>query len=251
MIPDFLHKIKSLLEKRKLETVRIKASPIEQGEKISITQSKFLGRPFLPLNQEYPKDKFGNPMILLAQINFEEVPPIKGYPISGILQIFTSIPFWHLGNEYFLYLYHENKKQPYHENFPDFSKDDYNEFPISSEHKLTFLKESDYGGLTDIRTSNDDNKRLLEFCETLPEQEQNKLQKLLRSDGHKIGGYAYFTQQDLRAFQSDKKNHLLLLQIDTDKKIMFGDAGISNIFISEVDLVNRAFDKAYFNWDCA
>jgi uncharacterized protein YwqG len=43
---------------------------------------------------------------------------------------------------------------------------------------------------------------------------------------------------------------LLLLQIDTDNEIMFGDSGVANVFINEDDLKKKKFDKAYFNWDC-
>jgi uncharacterized protein YwqG len=74
---------------------------------------------------------------------------------------------------------------------------------------------------------------------------------LFRSTGHKIGGYAYFTQCDPREGEPERKDDLLLLQIDTDGEIMWGDAGVANIFINAQDLKNKKFDKAYFNWDCA
>lgn len=68
---------------------------------------------------------------------------------------------------------------------------------------------------------------------------------------HQIGGYAYFTQSDPRDNKMvDLKEDLLLLQIDTAEKIMFGDYGVANFFIHPEDLINKQFDKAWFNWDC-
>jgi uncharacterized protein YwqG len=43
---------------------------------------------------------------------------------------------------------------------------------------------------------------------------------------------------------------VLLLQIDTDEQIMFGDSGVANVFISPEALRNKQFDQAYFHWDC-
>ena len=96
IIPSFLNEFRQKLQEYKLETVQIIAKPIAKGKTLTIKQSKFLGKPFLPANMEYPKNKFGSPLVLLVQINFEEVPPIKYYPKKGILQIFTYDMFWDL-----------------------------------------------------------------------------------------------------------------------------------------------------------
>jgi uncharacterized protein YwqG len=53
-------------------------------------ESKFCGNPYVPIGYEYPKDKDGTPMKLLAQINFEEVPIISPFPNKGILQFYIS-----------------------------------------------------------------------------------------------------------------------------------------------------------------
>lgn len=79
---------------------------------------------------------------------------------------------------------------------------------------------------------------------------KKEIQKLLYYEGHKIGGYAYFTQSDPREHDDKLKNDVLLLQIDTDEEIMFGDSGVANFFINKEDLINKNFEKAYFNWDC-
>jgi uncharacterized protein YwqG len=101
MLPDFLKGFKQNIERFKVDTVRIKATALENGKSMAVKKSKFLGTPYLPVTQQYPVNKFGKPMILLAQINFEEIPPLKNYPVKGIFQIFTSECFWAYGNEYF------------------------------------------------------------------------------------------------------------------------------------------------------
>ena len=76
------------------------------------------------------------------------------------------------------------------------------------------------------------------------------MDKILEGAGHKIGGYAYFTQSDPRDYNNNQKDEILLLQIDTDEQIMFGDSGVGNLFINPKSLKEKDFDQAWFNWDC-
>ncbi|MFT3701725.1 MAG: DUF1963 domain-containing protein [Agriterribacter sp.] len=251
MLPDFLKEYKQAIDKYKLETIRIEAVPLKEGKNLPFKKSKFLGKPYLPVTHKYPVSKFGKPMILFAQINFEEMPRLKGYPSKGIFQIFTSECFWAEGTEYFSFLYHKDTTQKHQTDFSFLTEDLYLDLPINCEHKLNFSKEIDCGGRTDFRFDLKFNgKSFKEFKKELTHEESKELNKLFNSSGHKIGGYAYFTQEDPRQHKSENKNDVLLLQIDTDKEIMFGDAGISNVFINKDDLKKKKFDKAYFNWDC-
>ena len=43
-----------------------------------ILDNKIGGRPYIPLGEEYPLDKNGNPMVLLLQINLENI-DLKNY----------------------------------------------------------------------------------------------------------------------------------------------------------------------------
>jgi uncharacterized protein YwqG len=95
-----------------------------------------------------------------------------------------------------------------------------------------------------------DGEDLFNFQEKLDEKEVKELDDFFDSCGHKIGGYAYFTQNDPRDYDDKHNDDLLILQIDTDEKIMFGDSGVANIFINKNDLIEKRFEKAYFNWDC-
>lgn len=46
------------------------------------------------------------------------------------------------------------------------------------------------------------------------------------------------------------EDYVLLLQIDTDDEIMWGDSGVGNFVIHPDDLAKRDFSKVYYTWDC-
>lgn len=252
MIPDFLEKFRPQIEQYKLDTVRIFATPLKDGQSLGITQSKFLGHPYIPKSTAYPTCSDGTPMILLAQINFSEIPELKNYPTSGILQLFIHPTGWYNMHENdYKILFHENDNEACLTNFSSLSDKLYEESPVYCEHSLTFKKEIEYGGREDFRFQmNFGGLDYFDYQETLPKEQQEQMDKLFYIIGHKIGGYAYFTQSDPRDYDKELKDDVLLLQIDTDEKIMFGDSGVANIFIDINELKNRNFDKAYFNWDC-
>jgi uncharacterized protein YwqG len=250
MIPVFLKQFEAEIEKYKLDTIKIVATPIEENEILSIKESKFLGKPFLPKDMEYPKGLDGTPMILLAQINFIETPKLDNYPTQGVLQLFVSPTDWYDMEDYRI-LFHEDTNQEFQTDFSFLSDDIYEEIPIYCEHKLAFTKEIEYGGSQDSRFKvTFDGKDYYDFQETLIKEQQDELEIFFDSAGHKIGGYAFFTQSDPRHYDDHKKKDILLLQIDTDEQIMFGDSGVANVFINPDELKKKNFDKAYFNWDC-
>jgi len=251
MIPTFLERFKTEIEQYKLETIRIIARLIQGSKTLPLTQSKFLGKPFLPLTQDYPKNKNGDPMILWAQINFEELPQLENYPTKGIFQLFVSSTEWEDMDDYKI-LFHKDLNQEFQTDFSFLTKELYEESPINYEHELTFAKDIEYGGAEDFRFQlSFDGKDYYDFQETLSNEQKAEMDKLFYTIGHKIGGYAYFTQSDPREYDKGKRNDLLVLQIDTDDEIMFGDSGVMNVFLNAEDLKAQNFDKAYFNWDCS
>ncbi|WP_027386365.1 YwqG family protein [Chryseobacterium gregarium] len=249
MIPEFLSEFKDQLEKYKLETIKINAVPLADHESLQIHNSKFLGKPYVPKSMEYPKDKQNNPMILWAQINFAETPEFADYPDHGILQFFVSADWFDMDD--YKVIFHESTSEEFQTDFSFLTEDMYEESPIYSEHKLIFKKETEYGSSEDFRFDMQFNgKDHWDFYETLDKAQKKLFDKILSGDGHKMGGYAYFTQADIRDYNEKLKQDVLLLQIDTDEEIMFGDSGVANFFINPEDLKNRTFEKAWFNWDC-
>lgn len=250
MLPKFLHEFKDELEKFKLESIKIKATPISNDESLNLTQSKFLGKPYLPTTIEYPKDKLGNPMILLAQINFTETPQLEDYPTEGILQFFVSSTDWYDMVDYKI-IFHKTIEDEYQKDFTFLTEKLYEESPIYCEHKLAFEKVVEYGGYEDFRFNMDfHGESYYDFQEKLTKEQKTEMDNFLDGTGHKIGGYAYFTQSDPRDYNKNQKDEILLLQIDTDEEIMFGDSGVGNLFINPKSLKEKDFNQAWFNWDC-
>ena len=254
MIPEFLKKYEKELKSYEREFVKIKAKPTKDKileDSLGLKVSKFLGKPFLPFDKKYPKDKNGNLMIMIAQLNFEEIPNLENFPKDGILQLFLSHDNWY---EEDFKIYYHSKEDLEKEGLNDFSliKDShYEESPIFKIHKLSFEKSIDKGCSEDLQFDiSFDGINFGDFEENLSEDEQQKLVEYFALESHKIGGYADFTQSDPRDYEENKKDDIQLLQIDSDGDIMFGDSGLGHVFINKESLLIKDFSKAYFYWDC-
>ncbi|NES71082.1 MAG: DUF1963 domain-containing protein [Okeania sp. SIO2D1] len=53
-------------------------------------ESKFGGLPYLPRTIDYPTNKKGEYLKLLAQLNFSEMPLLENFPTQGILQFYID-----------------------------------------------------------------------------------------------------------------------------------------------------------------
>lgn len=254
MIPNFLRKFKTDLKKYEREFVRIVTTPRKEKlleDTLKLTDSKFLGFPFFPKSKEYPKDKAGKPMIMVAQLNFEQIPKLDDFPENGILQLFLSVSDWY--NDESKIMYHSQKelKEEYFDDFSFLSEKDYEEMPIYKLHQLSFEKSIDKGGSEDSQFDYFfDDLDYWDFTENLNEEQETIFNTYFDASGHKIGGYAEFTQADPRDYSASQSDDIQVLQIDSDKHIMFGDSGLGHIFIDKESLLKKDFSKAYFYWDC-
>ncbi|RFP66412.1 DUF1963 domain-containing protein [Hymenobacter lapidiphilus] len=250
MLPEFLGSFRSQLEQYRLDYLKILAEPHRDAPALPLTQSKFLGTPFLPISVPYPLDELGKPMILLAQINFAETPALEPYPTHGLLQLFVSATNWYSMDDHCI-LYHPSLETEPQTDFSFLTPDLYEDSPIYVEHTLTFSRETEYGGTQDCRFDMTfEGLEYYEYQKTLPKAQQKQLDAYCYNTGHKIGGYALFNQQDPRDCSVATNTHVLLLQIDIDEEIMFGDSGVAHVFISPEALKSRDFEQAYFQWDC-
>ena len=104
--------------------------------------------------------------------------------------------------------------------------------------------------------------------QTASEEEEDADFKTL--EGHKIGGCPIFIQGDPfweyhegidfndPAAYSNWQKYILLLQLDSDinendrytGKLMWGDSGVANFFITPEDLAKRDFSRTAFIFDC-
>ncbi|WP_353777581.1 DUF1963 domain-containing protein [Winogradskyella sp. 3972H.M.0a.05] len=254
MIPEFLMKYASDLKKYERESVRINAKPRKEKlleDNLSLKESKFLGFPFFPKDREYPKDKNGKAMIMVAQINFEQVPHLEFFPEKGILQLFLSPTDWYEEDVAVIYHSEEELTNEYIEDFSFLKMEDYEDIPIYKLHQLSFEKVIDKGGSEDSQFDYlFDENDYWDFIEGLSDDQEEQFSEYFNAMGHKIGGYAEFTQYDPRGYGKESQDDIQVLQIDVDDHIMFGDSGLAHIFISKDNLIKKDFSKAYFYWDC-
>lgn len=225
--------------------------------------SKIGGKPYLAVGDEYPLDKNGDPMEFLAQINFDDIEPLEGYPSTGLLQFFIALEDYGLNFDNPLdsdikVIYHETTTDNIETNF-DFLNEEREPSGYSplgkDEYKMVFSKiKKEVVPYSDYRYANitkDGYTPYLKFTEENAEELEEKYIDTFISSGHKIGGYAHFTQDDPR-YYNNKEYTELLLQIDSDDDadICWGDVGVANFFIRKEDLKNRDFSKVLYNWDC-
>ncbi len=216
--------------------------------KPSIFESKVGGMGYIPHDSNFPTDSNGNQLRLLAQIDCSEV-QLDEFPKKGLLQ------FWLSGDELygcdfdnptnqddFRIIYYpeidmtvtedEIKSKFVHNETDD---DDFYT-PVIAECGMRFEPSEDSyvdkGAIIGIEDE-----------EGWKEWEENFYSK--------VGGYPTFTQYEPRNEEQQKEYDFLLLQLDTKwKKIMWGDMGIGNFFISSEKLKKLDFSDVLYNWDC-
>ncbi len=255
LIPGVLKGFAADLVKLQREYISVEAKPLDTelfDDQLGPKQSKFLGNPFFPVGTEYPKDKDGKHMVLLAQVNFSEVPELPGFPSSGLLQLYFSVGnWWDMGTERIMYHTSEDLKKPSISDFSFINTSEYDELPINKIHSLSFKKSIDTGCSEDSQFSFMFGEHdYWDFEDTLSKNEKEEFSEYFSNEGHKIGGYADFTQSDPRDYDKKQRNDVQLLQIDVDDFIMFGDSGVGHVFINPDDLKSNKFERAYFYWDC-
>lgn len=246
------------IKETRRQYIKIKATPTEV---LLRTGSHFGYYPYLPKGFDYPVDGDGKPMLPLAQLNFSEMPSLPGYPSSGILQFYIADndvygldfddPFSPAASRI---VYFEN---------PDFEEMEENisflapllqnqSSPIFKPHTLSFSLQNEYIGIGDIAADEPSFFDISSYIETFRGDTKKALEDEVYNTflptGHKVGGYAYFTQNEPRDAQT--KDYVLLLQIDTDDEIMWGDSGVANFFIHPGALAKKDFSRVMYNWDC-
>ncbi|KEK23416.1 YwqG family protein [Bacillus gaemokensis] len=262
-IPKQLEQYRDVLEESAKPYIKVTGEISET----TLFESKFGGYPYLPIHHEHPKDSTGKPMMLLAQLNFEEIPHIEPMPTKGLLQFFVSGEDDLVGADFdhptkqkdFRIIYHAEINQDKNQIVTDFSylnALDLEYFVVPEAAKLSF--EAGYQPVTigDYRFGAFSKDRI-DLEEVVDAEDEIELAELyeeqFEGQGHKIGGYPFFTQTDPREWGKIYREHnILLLQIDTDDSlgIMWGDCGVANFFIRKEDLINLDFSNVLYNWDC-
>ncbi|MFY7963953.1 MAG: YwqG family protein [Chitinophagaceae bacterium] len=259
-LPNAFSPYKQEIEATSRSFISIEATPVKE---LTLQESKFGHYPMMPLHVEYPLDAQNEYMYPLAQINFNDLPALPNYPSTGYLQFYISAFDESYGINFenpkeqinFRVLYFENEEVEEHKTDFSFLEKTMNAdyLPISSPHSLNFFSKEEYIGIGDAQYETNENSIQKIINSKLPDIENELLDSVYdncQSNGHKIGGYAYFSQEDPRLYDENFKDYVLLFQMDTDEEIMWGDSGIANFFIHKDDLVHKDFSNVLFNWDC-
>ncbi|AJH76730.1 hypothetical protein DJ86_2228 [Bacillus cereus ATCC 4342] len=238
-IPKELEQYRSILEESIKPYIKVSGTLAET----TLFESKFGGYPYLPIDQEHPKDS------------------------KGMLQFFVSADDELYGADFdhptiqkdFRIIYHSTIIEDLNKVITDFSylnTLELEDFIIPEAAKLQF--ELDHQPVTsrDYRFEKIFSEDI--DWEAIVDKENNTelgelYDDLCKDFGHKIGGYPFFTQTDPREWEEKYHQHdILLLQIDTDDSlnIMWGDSGVTNFFIKKEDLLNLNFSNVIYNWDC-
>ncbi len=255
-LPQVLYPFREQIEQSVLPFIRIKTVMEETSD---IWQSKFGGLPYLPPNIPYPVDAHEKPMMLLAQIDCSALPPIDPFPKEGIMQFYVADEDLYGLNlddptrqENFRVLYFEKIEQNVFRTDFDFLPD-FVHAPITQTYSLHFEKTSAPVGTEDIHFDSVFGASSYSFFKKLGtqgEEAKKEYRRAFSASGHKLGGYAHFTQEDPRWIQEAYAEAILLLQIDSDGVgIHWGDQGIAHFFILPEDLRKLDFSRVLYHWD--
>ena len=260
---EWINELPELLEPVKDKILETKRSFIEiipaEGAPERPWKSRFGGNPYLPKDTAWPVSPEGQQLFFLAQINFAEMPPLSPFPSKGILQFYIDDDDLYglsetdlFKQDYFRVLY-----------FPEVIED-----PAKLTADFSFLRSFEdlpvYPGqsfgmefhLGEECVSVSDYHFPLHFGEGFFAGFGEAQWEIFEwyahevsSEGHKVGGYAHFAQQDPRRAED---NLVLLFQMDTDAEMecMWGDMGTAKFFISEQDLKDLNFSRVMYYWDC-
>jgi uncharacterized protein YwqG len=245
-------------------------------------QSKFRGVAYLPKGQAYPRDPHGDPLVLLVQVNFAEMPALAGYPDRGLLQLFiapdqSAEHVWGMASydekpwndqryfaslqdqRHFRVLFHPQVvTDPAQLDTPPPVPAGLN-LPIDGEAAMRFERDVEPVLIDDYRFAKVFGAGAYEYFPRFGARSEDIGQAYVdfsRSwSPAKVGGYASFVQEDPRQLQPDE-DWLLLIEMQsggylgTDGfEIMWGDAGVGGLFIRRADLARRDFSKVAYYWD--
>lgn len=241
---------------------------LKKGE-ADLFDSKVGGPYYVPEGMDIPTDKnSGNPLFLLAQLNFAQLPVKEPFPTSGVLQLFISgdgdvygCDFDHpYDQEFWKARYLEEVPADIDETrivWPKETEETCLPFPAEVQYKMEPHTLHQTITISDYRF----NEVFYANCKDFLGEEVKTFYDLeddvndvlfdkLETFACQIGGYPCFTQSDPREYMKEDIPQILLFQLDTVEDIMWGDSGVANFFIHEEALRKKDFSHVLYNWDC-
>ena len=249
-LPKHLIPFKHFIDQTTKESVKLTFS----NDLPFAINSKIGGTPYTDTYAEIPKDRFGQTMQLLIQINFSEFNLSEPFPASGLLQIFVNKDFgksdMKKDMDYFSIKF---SHLPATTDRPmEFSKEQEVQkyFPIQKQLKIVGKPSLEPVSALDYRHGQCYPPDMLQqVTEDERTFEEIYFETFLGAE-HKIGGYPYFIENDFRLADTKLKIYdTLLLQLVTDDAhfINYRDSGIISFFIESEQLAKLNFSNVYMH----
>ncbi len=253
-------------------------------EKCGLSDSKLGGTPYFPRNTDYPQgmgEYEGKPLRLLVQLNFEELPPVEGFPRKGILQIFIADGEDSFGygepltaQNGFRVIYHENILKDKGEVLSDEEigallsegHKRAEDFPLRGEFRLIPKENGKMpASAADFRFEKAFKDAYLartgQSITHLWEIGDEEAQKLFeRNSGYTayMGGYPRFSQNDPRSESNGlAKYDRVLFMLDSIEStsdsgydVLWGDMGTGCFMIPGEALAKEDLSQVLYNFDC-
>lgn len=262
-VAPILEPYAAALEQTRRPKLDIRLEPMASDD---VMASKVGGQAYWPEGHEYPRGEDGQPLFLLAQIDFANIPRLEGYPDSGLLQFFIANNDYYGANfdtgpahfseqKDFRVVYWPAPLAPAGQRrVQSGGAEVYLPMDPAKPRRMRFTSGSETMGAGDAGIPAILGQDVYPLAEAYAERHRlpedavvDALFTHLSRTGHKLGGYPYFTQEDPRQAGDPR---VLLLQLDSDDEMMWGDVGVGNFFIHPDDLARRDFSRVMYNWDC-
>lgn len=258
---NFEHLKQNLIKSLQIQMLTTKKSFLSlstSDDKTTTTSSKIGGYGYLSRKFKYPTNADGQPLHLLAQVNFSEMPYLEPLPRDGILAFYVDYFDDLIGADlyfksqkgYKVYYFNDVSLEHYTQNeladmFIPFKGIDRYEI-VTKEQKLFGKVKQCFPSYDPVEfeqkigntTIYDD--VLDDFFETVD----------CANIETGIGCYPFFTQNDPRYFDKELENEFdyVLFQLDSDyDNVMWGDSGIGNFFINSEKLKRLDFSNVLYN----
>lgn len=213
-------------------------------------KSKFGGTAFLPQEIDHPKNDTGDYLTFLAQLNFSNMPKLDGFPTKGVLQFYIdnddTLGMHTAGGHKVIYISSEQMTGTIRRSNLPLEITEI--FPVECPHALSFHKRKQpispmSAGFEQIFKAylNDEDSR---------DEFRSLYYAVVQfEDSHQVGGHASFVQDPPVFLDEEYDQYEVLLKMDYEYHINWGDAGIANFLIKKEDLAILDFSKTEYWWD--
>ncbi|MCB0636046.1 MAG: DUF1963 domain-containing protein, partial [Lewinella sp.] len=226
--------------------------------------SSCLGRVlYWPADMPWPCDENGRPLFGLLQLNLAELPAAPTLPAYGLIQVFiTDDPFWGAHplspsqQDNFRLIYHPTTTPEADELLDDFSfLPQFEHLPLQQDLALHIT-----GTAGQMPMPPEDHRFPTHFGELLQAlgdqrwEVLNQYRRGIGANGHRLGGYPGFLQDDPRPAD---ENWELLLQLDSAPQygLLWGDYGLAHWFYRPTGTRSveptAALREIWYGWESA